>query len=329
MTPDLSDKARLFLNQFQGGFPIARRPFLQVAAKLGMTESALISLVGSLLEKGYLSRFGPLFNAAHMGGSHVLAAMAVPENRFSSVADLVNGFPEVAHNYRRQHDLNMWFVVSAESPGVADQALSRLEAESGLRVFRFPKQREFYVGLFLQLENDGGIRTVSRQPPNPKSGFHMTAFDRDLVVACQTGLPLVPEPYGEIAHRLGAPLDRVLDRLADMRDHGVIRRIGAVPNHYRLGLRANGMTVWNVPREQEVELGQRIGSLPFVSHCYLRPRYAGIWDYNLFAMLHGVDRDSVERKRARIREILGHHLHGEDTLYSTEILKKSGLRLAA
>ena len=329
MSGSLSSEARLFINQFQGGFPIARRPFLQVAAKLGMTESALISLVGSLLADGLLSRFGPLFDAARMGGCHVLAAMAVPSGRFAGVADLVNRFPTVAHNYRRQHDLNMWFVVSAESARLVDSTVDQIQRQSGLVVYRFPKIREFYVGLFLSLDAGGNVETVSRSCEHPGSGHVLTGVDRELVIACQGGLPLSTEPYCDIAGQLSVPTEEVLERLSLLKRHGIIRRIGAVPNHYRLGLRANGMTVWNVTEEHSTELGERVGSLPFVSHCYLRPRFPGIWDYNLFAMVHGPDRNSVEHKRSVIREILGRHLLGEDTLYSTEILKKSGLRLAA
>ena len=109
---------------------------------------------------------------------------------------------------------------------------------------------------------------------------------------------------------------------------GLIRRIGAVPNHYRLGFTANGMTVWDVADERVDALGERIGALPGVSHCYRRPRHLPDWPYNLFAMLHGRTRAEVEQQARQVRDLLGDACRGHDILYSTAILKKTGLRLA-
>jgi DNA-binding Lrp family transcriptional regulator len=111
--------------------------------------------------------------------------------------------------------------------------------------------------------------------------------------------------------------------------HGVIRRIGVVPNHYRLGLKANGMTVWDVADDQAGLLGEQIARLDFVSHCYLRPRHLPVWRYNLFAMVHGHSRDEVGEKSAQIASLLGSHCNARETLFSSEILKKTGMRLAA
>lgn len=157
----------------------------------------------------------------------------------------------------------------------------------------------------------------------------LDATDRAIVAATQAGLPLVPDPYGAVAETIGTSRADVLDRVRRMQAAGIIRRIGVVPNHYRLGYRANGMTVWDVDDACVMALGERVGALPFVSHCYLRPRVAGLWAYNLFAMVHGHDRAEAEAQAAVIREILGDACRGGDTLYSTRILKKTGLRLTA
>ena len=155
----------------------------------------------------------------------------------------------------------------------------------------------------------------------------MDDLDRRLIGATQAGLPLVPRPYEAIGASLGISGDLVRERLQSMLDRGLIRRIGAVPNHYRLGFTANGMSVWDVDDERVDELGERIGQLPFVSHCYRRPRRPPVWNHNLFAMLHGRSRDEVERQAAQIRALLGSACRGSDILYSSAILKKTGLRL--
>lgn len=153
------------------------------------------------------------------------------------------------------------------------------------------------------------------------------ATDRRLISATQGGLPLVPQPYAEVAGWLGLSEDVVIARLAAMQDRGVIRRIALAPNHYALGMVANGMSVWDVADEVAEVLGARVGALEFVSHCYLRPRARPEWPYNLFAMIHGVSRDEVEGKRAEISALLGDACGAHDILYSTRILKKTGLRL--
>lgn len=152
-------------------------------------------------------------------------------------------------------------------------------------------------------------------------------LDRKIVVVTQSGLPLVPEPYEKIAKDVGTTAEDVMARMQRMLENGVIRRIGAVPNHYTLGFRGNGMSVWDVPDDKIQEYGEKIGALDFVSHAYHRPRHQPMWNYNLFAMVHGKDRDEVMTKAALIAELLGPDNHGHEVLFSTRILKKTGLRI--
>jgi len=154
-------------------------------------------------------------------------------------------------------------------------------------------------------------------------------LDRRLIVATQAGLPLVPRPYEAIAKGLGITAAEVQARLRAMLDTGVIRRIGAVPNHYALGYTANGMSVWDVADDQVDALGETVGQLSCVTHCYRRPRRPPDWPYNLFAMVHGRSRDAVADGVASIRQLLGEHCRASDVLFSSRILKKTGLRIAA
>ena len=155
----------------------------------------------------------------------------------------------------------------------------------------------------------------------------LPATDRAIVRATQAGLPLCREPYRAIAEQLGLTPEEVLARLEHLLARGIIRRIGAVPNHYALGYRANGMSVWDVDDEAVSVLGPKIGALPAVSHCYRRPRHLPVWPYNLFAMVHARSRAEVETEVAAIAELLGPACRAHEVLYSTAILKKTGLRL--
>ncbi|MGZ8136837.1 MAG: siroheme decarboxylase subunit beta [Methylococcaceae bacterium] len=154
----------------------------------------------------------------------------------------------------------------------------------------------------------------------------LDATDRLIMHATQAGLPLTPAPYQTLAEQLGLTKADVMARLSAMQNSGVIRRIGAVPNHYKLGYRFNGMTVWDVPDEHIDELGQQVGRLDFVSHCYHRPRHPPEWPYNLFAMVHGKHQEEVDEQIRQIAELLGDSNRRCDVLYSTKILKKTGFR---
>lgn len=156
----------------------------------------------------------------------------------------------------------------------------------------------------------------------------LDATDRRILKATASGLPLTPHPFEEVGRWLFLPENEVIARMQVMQDEGVIRRVAVAPNHYALGLAANGMSVWDLDDPQAEVLGAQVGALPFVSHCYLRPRALPDWPYNLFAMLHGQSIDEVEAKRAEVASLLGPACRASDILYSTRILKKSGMRLA-
>lgn len=148
----------LLLRRLHGGFPLGERPYAEVAGELGLTEAEVLARLARLLDDGVLTRFGPLFQIERAGGQFVLAAMQVPEARFEAVAAQVNALPEVAHNYRREHRFNMWFVLACDSPEAARAACERIEALTGLAVFAFPKEREFFVELRLPFEPSPGRR---------------------------------------------------------------------------------------------------------------------------------------------------------------------------
>lgn len=147
----LDETDRAIINGLQGGFPLSARPFAEAGAALGLSEEALIARIGALVAAGAVSRFGPLWNSEEMGGAVCLAAMAVPPERFEAVAEQVNAHPEIAHNYERDHELNMWFVLSALDPRRIGATARAIEAETGLKVWMMPKEIEFFVGFRVEV----------------------------------------------------------------------------------------------------------------------------------------------------------------------------------
>jgi DNA-binding Lrp family transcriptional regulator len=138
---------RAIVNQLQGGFPVCERPYAEAATTLGLSEDELLQRLDALLENSTLTRFGPMYHAERLGGALTLAAMKVPPQDFERVTGIVNGFPEVAHNYAREHEFSMWFVLAAEAPERIEQVIGEIEKAAGYRVYNMPKLEEFYVGL--------------------------------------------------------------------------------------------------------------------------------------------------------------------------------------
>ncbi len=146
---DINDVDRNIINQLQQGFPVSSRPFLEMANDLNIAEDELINRIESLLEQGVLTRFGPLFQIENMGGTFSLAAMKVPHDRFDEVAELVNQLEQIAHNYQREHEFNMWFVIATEKPEEISEVIDHIEKITDIKVYNMPKQQEFFVQLQL------------------------------------------------------------------------------------------------------------------------------------------------------------------------------------
>jgi DNA-binding Lrp family transcriptional regulator len=365
---DLDTLDSAVLNAFQGGFPVVERPFEPAADALserveGIDVSAadLAARVRDLDERGVLSRFGALIDAEAIGGTATLVATHAPPERFDEHAELVNDHREVAHNYEREHThLNMWFVVSVADPDRVDEVLAEIEAETGEETYNMPKEREFHVGAKFLLNGpvpDGDIDLSGLGPDvEPSGNGSLTPDERDLVVEVQGGLPVTETPYADVADALGVDTGWVVKTIKRFEREGKVRRVGVVPNHYALGYTENGMTVWDVPDDVVSEVGPEIASLDFVTHCYRRPRHEGVWPYNFFAMTHGrseaesqarieavrdrmaefwdVDEEPSSASRTQSGDVdaepAGETDGGSnwDTLFSTRILKKTGIRMA-
>ncbi len=347
---ELSTLDRAIINAFQGGFPVTARPFEPAAAALrergvDVTGPELCERVRTLDEEGTLSRFGALVNAEEIGGAASLVAMHAPEDRFEEVVETVNGFRQVAHNYEREHPhLNVWFVVSvADHPDPekdghdrVEEVLAEIEEATGQETYNLPKRREFHVGAKFLVDGpvpDGDVDLSDLGPDVEPSGrATLTPAERDLVVEIQGGLPITETPYADVAAAIDADVDWVIETITRFNEEGKVRRVGVIPNHYALGYTENGMTVWDVPEDVLEEVGPVVASLDFVTHCYQRPRHEGVWEYNFFAMTHGRTEAESERRVRQVRETMDEYwdvgASDWDTLFSTRILKKTGIRLA-
>ena len=340
MSEDLGTVDRAVLNAFQGGFPVVERPFEPAAAALAdhgvdIDADELLRRVQDLDDAGVLTRFGALINAEAIGGTATLVATHAPEDRYDDHAEMINAHPEVAHNYEREHPhLNMWFVLSVAEEGRVEEVLAEIEAETGEETYNLPKQQEFHVGAKFPVEGPQtqAIDCSDLGPDvTPTEERSLTADELDLVLAIQDGLPVTATPYADVADDIDADVDWVLETIQRFNVEGKVRRVGVIPNHYALGYSENGMTVWDVPDEIIDEVGPAIAEFDFVTHCYERPRHDGVWPYNFFAMTHGRSEAESQKRIQQVRDRMAEHWDVSeddwDTLFSTRILKKTGIRL--
>ncbi|CAI49623.1 siroheme decarboxylase AhbA [Natronomonas pharaonis DSM 2160] len=327
----IDDIDAALIDGYQSGFPVTERPFRTVADDLGITESEALTRVEDLYEQGIFRRFGAVLNPPVIGAS-TLAAVSAPDDRFEEVAETINGYRQVNHNYRRDHEWNMWFVVTAGSLETRNAILEEIAAETGCEVLNLPMLTDFYIDLeFPVVNGDRFAResvsetTADATRISETAAADLSPLDEAILLEIQDGLPLTETPYRDVAAAVDAPVASVCESIEALRADGCIKRIGCVVNHIVTGFDANCMVVWDVPDEDLDTRGEAVGELPYVTLCYNRPRRPDQdWPYNLFTMIHGRDPDAVDEK---IDELADEALpYDHERLYSTETLKQTGAR---
>ncbi|WP_224268149.1 Lrp/AsnC family transcriptional regulator [Haloprofundus salinisoli] len=326
---DLDAVDAALVDEYQSEFPVVERPFRVVGEALGISEGDALARVERLRERGIFRRFGAVLNPPVIGSS-TLAAVKAPEERFDEVAEVINGYRQVNHNYRRDHEWNMWFVVTAGSRQTRDRILAEIEERTGREVLNLPMLTDYYIDLEFPVVNDDRfaretlVKTeVSATRISEEATGGLSALEADLLLEIQDGFPLSATPYTDVSDAIDADVDDVLAAVRRLLDDGCIKRIGCVVNHVVTGFRNNCMVVWDVPDDELDARGERVGSLPYVTLCYHRPRRPEQdWPYSLFTMIHGRDADVVDEK---IDELAAEHLpFDHERLYSTETLKQTG-----
>ena len=333
---ELSTRERDMLNRWQRGFPFVSRPFARVAEATGMSEEEVLATVSGLQQAGVICRVGAVVRP-NTAGASTLAAVSAPADRLEEVARIISDQPEVTHNYEREHELNLWFVVTAADRAGVDAALARIRAGTGLEVLDLPMVRAFHIDLAFAIA-DGGSSTRRTGNGAGRSGSNgavtaLSPFDRELLAAIEDGLPVVRDPYAEVARWLDVGEEVVISRLSALHEAGIITRFGFVVHHRELGYCANAMVVWDFDDEVLEKAAGRIAAAKYVTLCYQRPRRPPRWRYNLFCMIHGTSRETVRRQIADLVERVGREL-GLDAvphavLFSRRRFKQCGARFSA
>ena len=320
---DLDIATRALIDQFQRDFPLLNRPFAEIGRHIGLSEAETLRRLADLVACGAVTRIGAVVRP-HAAGASTLAAVAAPAGQLEEIAARINACAGVNHNYERENAYNLWFVVTGRTQDDVERSLADIEQATGLPVLNLPLETSYHIDLGFSLFGARGDKPLSRPLTGKADGQ-----DKRVLAAIEAGLPLVEQPFAEVAGRLGMREADVIHRIDAMVLKGIISRFGVVVRHRAFGYTANAMAVWDIDDGKVDEIGARFAAHAGVTLCYRRPRRLPHWRYNLFTMVHGTHRAAAEATIARLAEIAAPHLAGRDVLFSLRCFKQRGAVFSA
>jgi len=313
------------LKELQEGIPIEVEPFKVIADKCGIPEDNVLHIVDDLKSRKIIRRISPIYDTRMLGYDSALVALRIPSDKLEDAANIVSAHPGVSHNYERENELNLWFTLAIppDSRFGLEKTIEALAENSGAEEYViFRTKRLFKIGVKLDFEEGASL---DKEDVETRS-LHLiplTEDEKEVIRITQQDIEIVSRPFRTGASSLGAAEDKVVSKLKEFNERGVMRRFAAILNHRKAGFLANGMMVSYVPLEKIEEIGNKIASYKAVSHCYERTSKPQ-WRYNFFAMIHGMNREEVERV---VKEIVRENgLDKYDILYSSREFKKRRVR---
>jgi siroheme decarboxylase len=320
----LDELDKRLLNLMQGSFPLAPRPYQEVARLAEVSEDEVLARVDRLVSERIIRQVTPIFDTRVLGYKSMLVAAKVDPENPHRAARLINAHPGVSHNYLRNHEFNLWFTIAVEPDSRLglDGTLEVLQAETGAESIRqLPTLRLFKIRMDLEMEQ--GTEALAKEAESvdyrEPEAIPLSDLDMAVIHATQGSMPVIPEPYQPAADELGMDVAALLEQLESMRERRALRRVAAILFHRRAGYSANGMGVWRVPEDRILELGPLMASFRGISHCYQRPTYAD-WPYSVFTMAHGRSKEECDAILDSIEERTG--VGERATLYSSTEFKK-------
>src|ERR687892_1332020 len=322
----LDKKDKELLNSIQWSFPLIQRPFLEIAKEHKISEQDVIYRIARLKDVGLIRQISAIFDTRRIGYKSALIAFSVEADKLNEVASQINRHPGVSHNYERNHEFNMWFTLAIPPNDSMKAVLEKMAALEGVVKYRLlPTLKLFKIGVKLDMVNNDIEKpepTDSVKELNPAK-IMLTEQDKDFVRELQKDLELIPEPFEKSARHLGVSSEELFARAKQYEGNGVMRRFAAILRHRDAGFSANGMIVWNVPKEKVDEVGYKIASFPQVSHCYQRPVYED-WPYGLFSMIHARSIEAAEAMALQISNTV--QIKDYRILFSSREFKKERVR---
>jgi DNA-binding Lrp family transcriptional regulator len=314
------------LNEIQWVFPLAERPYLEIANRHGISEDETMKRISAMKEIGIIRQINAIFDTRRLGYKSALVAFAVRPDRLDHVAERINEHPGVSHNYERNHEYNMWFTLAVPPGSDMKEDLDRMAALDGVVKYRvLPTLKLYKIGVRLDMVNDDAESpkpTDDVKQLNPEK-VELSDRDKEFIRELQKDLEVVAEPFSEPASNLRITTSELFAKAREYEEIGIMRRFAAILRHRDAGFVANGMVVWHVPEEKIDEVGFKLAGFPQVSHCYRRPIYPD-WRFNLFSMVHARSLRAAEKMAEEMSETIG--VRDYQILFSSREFKKERVK---
>jgi siroheme decarboxylase len=323
---ELDNIDKQILNDIQWAFPLADRPFLELAKKYQISEDEIIQRIKILKDTGIIRQISAIFDTRKLGYKSALVAFAVDKNKIDNVANEINKHPGVSHNYERNHEYNVWFTLAIPPDGDMKADLDKMAALDGVLKYRvLPTLKMYKIGVKLDMVND------DPEKPNPDDDVKnletksekISGMDKEYIRQLQKDIEIIKEPFKTIAENLRISSSELFNKIKEYENIGIMRRFAAILRHRQAGFTANGMIVWKIPEDKVDEKGLKIASFPQVSHCYRRPVYPD-WEFNLFSMIHARTIEAAEKIAKEISSVI--KIENYKILFSSREFKKERVR---
>jgi siroheme decarboxylase len=322
----LDEIDKKLLNEIQWVFPLADRPYLEIAQKHGISEQDVMRRIAALKSMGLVRQINAIFDTRRLGYKSALVAFSVKPDRLDSVAGRINEHPGVSHNYERNHEYNMWFTLAVPPGSDMKNDLDRMAALDGVIKYRvLPTLKLYKIGVRLDMVNEDAEKpkpTDEVKELNPEK-VQLSERDKEFIRELQKDLAVVPEPFKELADNLDITTGELFAKAKEYEGTGIMRRFAAILRHRDAGFVANGMVVWHVPEDKIDEVGAKLAAFPQVSHCYRRPVYPD-WRFNLFSMVHARTLQAAEKMAVEMSETIG--IEDYQILFSSREFKKERVK---
>jgi DNA-binding Lrp family transcriptional regulator len=315
------------LNLVQVDFPVVPRPFAFLGEQLDVPEDDVIARLDALKGKKIIRQISAIFDTRALGYKSSLIATRAPVDKVDEVAAVISEHPGVSHNYRRDHEFNIWWTIAVPPTSSLEEHVDKVHNLAGAEQTRLMQTiRMFKIGVDLDMTGKRKMDAKTKLPAykaSAKAGEALNPMEIRMLRELQEDIALVPAPFEGMAGRIGITEDEIIDAYRRFVDEGRCRRFAAVLHHRQAGFVANAMSVWKVPEDRIDDVGMQMAGFAAVSHCYQRPTYPD-WPYNLFGMLHGRTKDDCNEAADAISRETGINEHA--MLYSTKEYKKVRVR---
>ena len=320
---NIEDMDNEILNEIQWTFPLVPRPFDAIAEKFNISSEEVKSRLTQMKRKGVLRQLSAIFDTRKLGYTSSLVAMEIQDDKLEKVAQQINKHPGVSHNYKREHQFNLWFTLAVPPGSDLKSELDKFSKLDGIKKVRMlPTLQLFKIGVKLDMVDTKkhDVKPSETKKEIKKVDFVATEDDKEFIRQLQKDFEIIDRPFLKASNALGISEEKVFEKLKHYESIGVMRRFAAILRHREAGFTANGMIVWKVPEDRINQVGEKLGAFPQVSHCYERPVYPD-WPYNVFSMIHCKSIDEAKEMAKEIQTLI--NVEEYKILFSSREFKKT------